>query len=142
MAGPKSHRGRRNKGAAGEREFFAVLNRYLPENLRLKRMLGQARDGGADGKSGKFEVEVKRQENLRLNQWLKQARQAVENPDAVENRGKSWPVVAYRKSHEPWRCLIEVSPLELAAIMRCRQDIDSITTAIKRAAEPLDDTPD
>ena len=111
----------RDKGAAAEREFFAILNLFLPENLRLKRELGQARDGGADGKSAGVLIEVKRQENLRLYSWLEQARKSAEN--SAEN---PYPVVAFRRNRGTWRCIVEMEPPELAAFMRCTQEIDDM----------------
>lgn len=144
MAGPKSHRGRREKGARGEREFFAVLNRFLPERLRLERELGQSRDGGTDGKSARVAIEVKRQENLRLNDWLKQARQAAENLEnsensgSLENRKGLVPVVAYRQNGEPWRCLVELTPLQLAVFMRYQANLDETAATIAAAHRDLD----
>jgi hypothetical protein len=122
----------REKGAAAEREFFAILNLFLPENLRLKRELGQARDGGADGKSAGVLIEVKRQENLRLYSWLEQARKSAEN--SAEN---PYPVVAFRRNHGQWRCIVELSPLELAAFMRSTQDVDATVAEIERGISDL-----
>jgi hypothetical protein len=144
---PLSGKSRRLKGQAAEREFFKELNRHLPENLRIQRELSQTRDGGADGESAGFIIEVKRQENLRFKPWLEQVRkasenrQALENPKASENRARSRkiPVVAYRQCREPWRCLVEVSSAELAAIMRCRQDIDHIVADQIAASDDMPD---
>ena len=122
----------RNKGAAGEREFFAILNRFLPERLRVQRDLSQTRDGGADAVVGGVVIEVKRQESIRLNSWLKQARKAAE----------TWgthhvPVVAYRKNHGHWRCVVEMTPQELAAYMRYKKNIDDTIASIDRAVADL-----
>ena len=130
MAGPKSGKGRRNKGARGEREFFALLNKHLPERLRLSRELAQSRDGGLDGSVAQVAIEVKRQERLRLNDWLKQAR--------LGSNG-SLPVVAYRQSREPWRCLVELTPVQLAALIRYSEEIGGMTAAIEQAAASIAD---
>lgn len=115
MAGPKSHAGRRAKGQRGEREFFALLNNFLPERLRIERDLSQTRDGGADGKSAGVVIEVKRQESLRLGPWLAQVREAAGSAQV--------PVLAYRQSNQPWRCLVEMTPVQLAAYMRYRNNL-------------------
>ena len=129
MAGPKSGRGRRAKGQSGEREFFAILNKHLPERLRIERDLAQSRDGGLDGSSAQVAIEVKRQERLRLSDWLAQAR--------LGSNG-SLPVVAYRQSREPWRCLVELTPVQLAALIRCSEEIGRMTAAIEQAAASLE----
>ncbi len=106
----------RDKGAQGEREFFAVLNKFLPERLRLKRILGQARDGGSDGEGSGLVIEVKRQERLVLNKWLEQARLAANG---------SVPVVAYRQNNDQWHILVDMTPVQLAAYMRNREKLES-----------------
>lgn len=120
----------RNKGAAAEREFFALLNKFLPERLRLKRELAQSRDGGADGSSAQCMIEVKRQESIRLNAWLKQARLAAEGSG-------HYPVVAYRQNRDEWRCVVEMTPLQLAAFMRYSQNIGDTIASIERAMDNL-----
>ena len=128
MAGPKSHKGRREKGARGEREFFAILNIYLPERLRIKRELGQTREGGLDGVSTSVGIEVKRQETLNLPKWLKQAREGAE--------GKV-PVVAYRQNGAEWSCLVELTPVQLASFMRWHPHLDQTVKSIIRGSEDL-----
>lgn len=118
----------RNKGAAAEREAFALLNRFLPERLRIQRKLGQARDGGDDGSSAGVSIEVKRQESIRLNQWLQQAR---------ESAGDDYPVVMYRKNNDKWRCVVEMTPAQLAAFMRYSRNIDDTVNSIERSIGKL-----
>jgi len=125
MAGPKSHKGRREKGARGEREFFAVLNKYLPEKLRIQRELGQTRDGGLDGNSASVSIEVKRQERLNLPKWLSQAREGAE---------ERVPVVAYRQNNDCWHCLVDMNPIQLAAYMRWRKNLEDTKASIVRSA--------
>ena len=96
----------RSKGLAAEREFFSLLNTHLPPELWLERDLAQPRDGGLDGSIGSFNIEVKRQERLALPQWLAQARAQP-----------GIPVVCYRQNRQPWRCLVELTPRQLAAVM-------------------------
>jgi hypothetical protein len=75
-------------------------------------------------------IEVKRQERLRLNDWLKQARLGANG---------SLPVVAYRQNGEPWRCLVELTPVQLAALIRYSEEIGGMTAAIEQAAASLVD---
>ena len=128
MAGPKSHKGRREKGARGEREFFALLNRYLPERMRIKRELGQTREGGLDGVSASVGIEVKRQEKLNLPAWLKQAR---------EGAGTKVPVVAFRQNGGQWNCLVDLTPIQLASFMRWRSHMEDTEAKIMEAPEQL-----
>lgn len=123
----------RNKGAAAEREFFALLNKFLPERLRIQRELGQSRDGGADGSAGNVVIEVKRQEVLRLNDWLKQARLA----GSAAQGSAPYAVVAYRQNGEPWRCVVEMSPVQLAAFMRYSHNIGDTVASIERSVGDL-----
>lgn len=88
----------RNKGAAGEREFFRALSLHLGETVT--RNLSQTRDGGADGWAGRWRIEVKRQETLRLEDWWAQA---------CAQAGADWPALAYRPNRRPWRVVV---PLE------------------------------
>ena len=89
-------RGKRNKGAAGERELAALLSEHL--GFVVKRNLGQARDGADDLTVAQFRIEVKRQETLRIDQWSEQV-EACALPGEV-------PVLMYRRNGHPWRvCL-------------------------------------
>jgi hypothetical protein len=77
----------RNKGARGENELSKILTDEL--GFEVKRKLGQARDGGDDIQIGKYRIEVKRREALRLDDWCQQI-EACCDPKEV-------PVVAYRR---------------------------------------------
>lgn len=90
-------RGKRNKGAAGEREVAGILTDHL--GVAVKRNLGQARDGADDLTVEHFRLEVKRQERLQIDAWSQQV-EACANPSEV-------PVVVYRRNGQPWRvCLL------------------------------------
>ena len=95
MTGKRS----RIKGATGERELAALLTDAL--GFVVQRKLGQARDGGDDIQVGKYRIEVKRREALRLDDWCKQVEDAAQPGDV--------PVVAYRRNGQPWRVVV---PLE------------------------------
>lgn len=105
MAGRMS----RNKGANGERELLNLLRDHLGDET-LNRNLSQSRDGGADCLSiTGVSLEIKRQESLKIGYWLEQ------------NRGQAngkIPALAYRKSREPWRVLVEFSVEEFCTFVR------------------------
>lgn len=89
-------RGKRAKGAAGERELAALLSEHL--GFVVKRNLGQARDGADDLTVQHFRLEVKRQETLRIDEWSKQVESCAQAGEV--------PVLAYRRNGQPWRvCL-------------------------------------
>lgn len=89
-------RGKRNKGAAGERELAALLSEHL--GFVVKRNLGQARDDADDLTVQQFRIEVKRQERLQVDKWSEQV-EACAQPGEI-------PVLAYRRNGQPWRvCL-------------------------------------
>jgi len=102
----------RNKGARSEREFFDLINGLLGVAW-LKRNLSQTRGGGQDSDDLlPVAIEVKRQEVLRLAQWLSQARSQAQEGET--------PVLAYRQSREPWTILVDMSPDEFADYLRWR----------------------
>lgn len=111
-------KGRRNKGAAGEREFLRLLGEELGE--MLTRNLQQTREGGADCLQVKgWAIEVKRQERLSRPAWWKQARRQA----AVLG---VQPMLAYRRNREQWKVMLqwpgaecrEVSIAEAAGVIR------------------------
>lgn len=107
MAGRRS----KNKGKGAEREFFALLNEQLGYEA-FKRNLDQTREGGADSLTDlPVAVEVKRQERLLLTPWI---RQALEQGRAA---GKT-PVLAYRRSREPWTVLVAMTPEEFVHFLK------------------------
>lgn len=115
MARRISGKGRRQKGAQGEREFFSLLNKFLPARLHMQRELSQTRDGGSDGQCEFCAIEVKRQERLNLPGWLKQAREQAKETQV--------PVVAYRQSREQWTVLVDMDMVQFAAWLRYRNNL-------------------
>ncbi len=100
-------RGRRNKGATGERELAGILSDEL--GVVVKRKLGQARDGGHDIEVGRFLIEVKRQERLAIEGWCKQVELActtVANFNESGELGMPVPVVVFRRNGQPWRAVV------------------------------------
>lgn len=113
----------RNKGAAAEREFCALLSEHLGEVV--KRKLGQARDSGDDVQVQHFRFEVKRRETLSLPAWCRQVELACKgDPRAV-------PIVAYRQNGQPWRVVLRLEdflPL-MAGDLTGEQSVDTIATS-------------
>jgi Holliday junction resolvase len=116
-------RASRNKGAAAEREFCAVLSEHL--GAVVKRKLGQARDSGDDVQVQRFRFEVKRRETLSLPAWCRQVELACKgDPEAI-------PVVAYRQNGQPWRVVLRLEdflPL-MAGELKSEPSVDTISTA-------------
>jgi len=105
MSGRRS----RNKGANGEREFLNLLRNELGDDT-INRNLAQSRDGGADCLNlAGVSLEIKRQENPKLGYWLEQAR--------TQANGRL-PALAYRKSREPWRIVLEFRLEEFCKFVR------------------------
>lgn len=98
----------RTKGAAGERELAQMLTDEL--GFMVKRKLGQARDGGDDIQIGKYRIEVKRREALRLDDWCQQVEACCEPAEV--------PIVAYRRNGQPWRAVVPMAWL----IKQIRED--------------------
>lgn len=89
----------RQKGAAGEREVMKLFNRALGTNER--RILGQARDGGADGKVGRYRIEVKRRKRIAaISQWYAQVSKGATESEI--------PVVVMREDHGEWKVLLSL----------------------------------
>jgi hypothetical protein len=76
----------RTKGAVYEREVADRFNDVLelPQSTRIKRHIGQARDGGNDLTVGPLVVECKRRKTLTtIETWLGQAEQATKRTDGM-----------------------------------------------------------
>lgn len=80
----------RRKGSSGEREWCD----YLRQNgFEAKRLLGQARDSGADVAVPPVLYEVKRYHKIAVRKFLDQVVRAM----ATDNRACTIPVVAMRE---------------------------------------------
>lgn len=90
----------RNKGAAGERELFALLTEQL--GVTVTRNLTQTRGGGADALDVPgWAIECKRQEALSIASWWSQARRQA---DDLSRK----PILFYRQSRKPWRAVLDL----------------------------------
>jgi hypothetical protein len=83
----------RTKGAAAEREVFALISDAL--GIKVERNLVQTRDGGYHTAVGGWAIEVKRQEILHLPDWWRQCCEQAKNAHFK-------PMLIYRKSRQPW----------------------------------------
>jgi hypothetical protein len=72
----------------GERELSKILTDEL--GFEVKRKLGQARDGGDDIQIGKYRIEVKRREALRLDDWCQQIEKVCDPRGASSGVQKEW----------------------------------------------------
>ncbi len=115
-------RGKRNKGANGERELAGILSDEL--GFVVKRKLGQARDGGHDIEVGHFLIEVKRQERLAIEEWCRQIECACTTYSQINETGAlepPVPVVVFRRNAQPWRAVV---PLDFL-IKAMREDLSA-----------------
>ena len=131
MAGKKS----RNKGAAGEREFFNSLSDWLGVDFlrywlgisKIERNLQQTRSGGADNHEAfPFGVEVKRQEKLQITKWWVQTE---------EQAGDRTPVLAYRQNRGEWRILVGMDLPQFAEYVREQIPIIQGRSGVEKAEQ-------
>lgn len=120
----------REKGADGEREIATRLNDIidglreihdLPElpEPQVQRNQNQTAVGGCDlVGTYEFAIEIKRQENLSLEAWWRQA------VTSAGRRGRI-PVVIFRQNRKPWRVMMPGSIFAVTgnAEIRCRTEV-------------------
>lgn len=99
-------RASRNKGKRGERELAAVLEKILGISFRRTQQFAGA-DGTSDVKCNELDlglhIECKRQERIKIYDYLKQAKEDAENGDV--------PVVCFRTNNKPWVIAFELEYL-------------------------------
>lgn len=93
----------RNKGAAGEREWCAMLE---AAGCEAERVLGQARDGGGDVATPPYLWEVKRHAAFSVYAHMEQAIEAAPKYD-----GCRIPAVALRGDHREWLVVMRASDI-------------------------------
>lgn len=97
----------RNKGKAGEREFFNLMNKLLGYEA-FNRNLSQTRGGGEDGETDfPVAVEVKRQEKLSFPAAIKQAKEQG-------TKSGKLPVLAHRRNREDWNVMVVLTAAQAA----------------------------
>jgi hypothetical protein len=108
----------RTKGKVGEREVKNLLNAALGYEA-FKRNVMQSREGGCDLESDlPVAIEVKRQQNVQLNQFVAQAR---EQGRAINKT----PVLFYRRNGEPWSVLVDMTTDEFVEYLKWRVSLSS-----------------
>lgn len=89
----------REKGKRGEREVALLLKSLGYPARRTAQNCGKSGDAadvvGVDG----LHLEVKRCEQIRLDEWIRQAERDSTDTGNI-------PVVVFRKSGEPWRVVL------------------------------------
>lgn len=93
----------RAKGAVAEREVARLLRSQGHTEARRGQQysgIGQADVIGVKG----IHLEIKRQERVQDEQWLKQSERDAKN---------EIPVVMYRRNHEQWKILIRQNIADL-----------------------------
>lgn len=93
LTGKLSGRGRRAKGARGEREVCRLIAGVTGEDIA--RNISQSRDGGHDIDWGPFAMEVKTTETVSMPAWQSQVLKSVEGTDKV-------PSIVWRRKGEEW----------------------------------------
>ena len=87
------------KGWAGEHEIEGIFREYGLDVDRVPNSGGLKWKGDLTGLDG-FSVEVKRQERVRVVEWLEQAREQAE-PDET-------PLLIFRPNRKPWTVAIDL----------------------------------
>ena len=100
---PLSYAGRRAKGVRGEREVTIF---FIEAGFDMRGLEGLgdhiATKGGPGGLLA-FHVETKRQERVRVREWLRQC--VAETPQGMV------PLVCFRESGEEWAAVLRLSDL-------------------------------
>jgi Holliday junction resolvase len=89
----------RQRGSETEREVCKIISEAT--GWQTNRILGQARDGGADVRLAQFLIEVKRRKSIAVYEWLEQCQKACKPEDK--------PVVIARGDHKGF---VVIQPLE------------------------------
>ena len=107
-------RASRSKGSAAEREIAAIISERTGHDCKRTPLSGAISwlPGDVTGLPG-WLIEVKRQEKMRIPEWLKQTEVACP-PDMR-------PLLVYRRSREPWRVIIQLDDF-LNLIERAKND--------------------
>lgn len=88
----------KNKGKRGELEVAHILQDRGFDARRSQQYCGATEDAADVVGLPGYHIEVKRCENIRLMDWIRQAER-----DAGENV----PLVVFRQSHEKWRVVLD-----------------------------------
>jgi Holliday junction resolvase len=114
----------RRKGAAGENELRSLLEAAGFHVTAIQRNRGDELDTLAAGWGLSLAFETKRCETLRVPEWTRQAERGAP-PGAL-------PIVAYRRSREPWYAVAPLEPL-LAMLVALGVNGDSLARRLHAA---------
>lgn len=91
----------RNKGGSGEREVAGILKAGLGIDISRTPRSGAWKHAKGDlyGVPG-FNVEVKRQERTRVEEWYQQS--------VDDTKEGEIPLLIYRRSRQPWKVVISL----------------------------------
>jgi len=106
-------RSERQKGARGERDFRDLVRTFGFDCERDGRLAADLRHGVAG-----VHFEIKRQERLDVPAWLRQAEAEC---------GEAIPVVAFRRSREPWRVVAPAA--DYLAAKAAAQHLEAVRAA-------------
>lgn len=98
-----SAKGRRDKGVGGEREVTVLFEQRGFDVRGLEGLGDQIATKGTPGELLAFHLECKRQERLRIHEWLRQC--IAETPTGMV------PLLVYRRSREDWNAVLPLSAL-------------------------------
>lgn len=99
----KKRKNSRAKGATGERELAAELNRLFGVNTRRGQQYSGIEGEDVVGLEG-IHVESKRVQALNLHNAVDQA--------VRDSKGQKVPAVFHRKNHKPWLVTVRLDDLE------------------------------
>lgn len=103
MAGSLSHKARRAKGVRGEREVTVFFIEAGFDVRGLEGLGDQIATKGVPGNLLAIHVETKRQERVRIREWLRQC--VAETPEGMV------PLVCFRESGEEWAAVLRLTDL-------------------------------
>ena len=98
-----SAKGRRDKGVRGEHEISQI---FVERGFDVRGLEGLGDQIATKGKPGgmlALHVETKRQERLKIHEWLRQC--IDETPAGMV------PLLVYRRSHEDWNAVLPLAAL-------------------------------
>lgn len=123
----------RTKGKVGEREVKNMLNDALGYEA-FKRNVMQSREGGCDLESDlPVAIEVKRTQNVQLNQHVKQAREQG-------RRINKTPVLFYRRNGEKWQILVDMTEQEFVEYLKWRASATQLIATLADASSKMEST--
>jgi hypothetical protein len=123
----KKRKNSRAKGAVGERELAAELNRLFATSARRGQQYSGIEGEDVVGIPG-IHVESKRVQALNIHNAVDQA--------AKDSKGVKVPAVFHRKNHKPWLVTVRLDDLE--AFVKAMQSVVEARAKAKQESVILD----